>query len=405
MRRFIPKPAVILRASLLIYRIFEWFKTDSGQIIFFVAFTRIILVYIGILAHIVQAHPEVSYLSLSRAVLKEAVQPFGHADVRWYMDIALNGYLEKRFATVNEQVNWAFFPLWPLILRITAMFSSDLILAGMILSSLSFGLAAVFLYKLLRLDSVDVETAKMATLFLILFPSAYFTLRPGPEGLFLLLVVGAFVAARTHHWYWAGILGALATLSRPQGVLLFFPLLYMYYGQYKASRVHQIGGLSLFLIPISLFGFMTYIYQLSGNLLAIFLLQDQEWDNQLTFPFRYIASFIYDPKIIDFYGLDLAIVSIPLVVLATVITIRMLVDKNIPREYVIYTVCSLFLIVSRNNTNGSLRYMLPIFPFYLALAHWIRPHKGLFLCVSFALLVLQIFYFIAFMRSYSWATT
>ena len=397
------KLTAILHPYVLTPRILGWLKSDSGQIIFFVAFTRIVLLCIGILAHVVQTHPDVWDLDLSRAVLKEAIQPFSYADVSWYMDIAFNGYTEKPFSTVNEQVNWAFFPLWPLILRILRMFSSHIILAGMTLSTLLFGLAALCLYKLLLLD-VDVEIAKSATLFLILFPSAYFTLRPGPEGLFVLLVIGAFLTARTHHWYWAGILAGLATLARLQGVLLLLPLLYIYYRQYKASHLHQIGGLSLLLIPLSLLGFMAHIYHLSGNLFAIFLIQG-EWDNQLTFPFRYIALYLYEPKILDYYGLDLVIISIPFIILAIIITIRMLFDQDIPREYVIYSLCSLFLIVARNNTNGSLRYMLPVFPFYFVFARLVRSHKWLFRCALFVFLVLQIFYFIAFMRSYSWALT
>jgi hypothetical protein len=58
----------------------------------------------------------------------------------------------------------------------------------------------------------------------VFFPSTFILFAPYPEGLFLLWAALCFLWARQGKWWWAGVAGGLATLTRQQGIFLLFPM-------------------------------------------------------------------------------------------------------------------------------------------------------------------------------------
>ena len=88
-------------------------------------------------------------------------------------------------------------------------------------------LATLCLYfafdELARLDLPNVE-ARRATLLFALFPLSYVFYAPYTESTFLLFAVLFFLFARRRRWLLAGLCGAIATLTRQQGLFLMLPL-------------------------------------------------------------------------------------------------------------------------------------------------------------------------------------
>ncbi len=68
------------------------------------------------------------------------------------------------------------------------------------------------------------EAARRTVLYVAVFPFAYFFTQVYTESLFLLVSVSAVAAAVAARWGWAGLLGGLAALVRPNGVLIAVPL-------------------------------------------------------------------------------------------------------------------------------------------------------------------------------------
>jgi Gpi18-like mannosyltransferase len=237
---------------------------------------------------------------------------------------------------------------------------------------------------------------------MVIFPSSYFGLRPGPESLFLFLAIGSLLYARQNNWVLAGVLGALATLSRLQGVLLFLPLLYIYYQQYRSTKAHAPAALGLLLIPAALLSFMVYMYWLTGNLFASFDIQ-QVWDNNLSYPFAAMVQFLSVPHIIHYYGFDLSLVSFVFVFFAIILTVAMVRMPHMRAEYIIYTMLSIYLIIARDTLTASLRYLMPVFPLYLILALLVHDRKTTQNLVFFTFVSLQLFYFLSFVHTYNWA--
>jgi len=381
-------------------KLFEYIRSDIAKIIFFVVLTRVMLLFIGYLAQASYMNENQLYVSFDSAYLKQELSAFGRADVSWYMDIAKNGY-EHRPYSDEKQANWAFYPLWPAMLWVSNSIFSDTLIPGLIISNVLFVLAVVWLYKLLMLD-YDKDIALSTAILVVIFPFSYFCSRPGPEALFFLLVVTSLYCAKKKRWILAGLLGALATLSRLQGILLLLPLLYIYYKQYKASAVGKTKLLALSLMPIALFSFMLFLYALTGNLFASFDIQ-KIWDNNTTYPFDSLARFIASPNIIHYYGFDMSVVAFMFVFCSVILTAIMIKWPGMPKEYLIYTLLSMFLIITRDTTAGSLRYLVPVFPLHLTLALMVHKRRMFYDTVFFAFVALQLFYFLAFVHQYNWA--
>ena len=79
------------------------------------------------------------------------------------------------------------------------------------------------LYRLVVLE-LGRPLARPTLLLLAVFPAALYFGAPYAESLFLALSVGAFYAARTGRWAWAGTCAAAAAATRNSGVLLMLPL-------------------------------------------------------------------------------------------------------------------------------------------------------------------------------------
>jgi Gpi18-like mannosyltransferase len=78
----------------------------------------------------------------------------------------------------------------------------------------------VFLVGYLCRDIYDTKTAEKAMILLALFPGSFVLSMAYSEGLMLTIAALCFVALRKKQWFIAGVLAAMATATRPNGVAL-----------------------------------------------------------------------------------------------------------------------------------------------------------------------------------------
>jgi hypothetical protein len=143
-------------------------------------------------------------------------------DTFWYLDIAARGY--RWNGNPLEQQNVAFFPLFPLMMRIVGTVAGGhLLIAGLIVSLVAF-LAALCYFWRWTAERADTGTATGAVWLLSAFPHAIFFSAVYTESLYLLIVVSAcYYAERRMFWRTAAI-GLLAGAVRPNGILLSVPI-------------------------------------------------------------------------------------------------------------------------------------------------------------------------------------
>ncbi len=144
-------------------------------------------------------------------------------DVSNYITIATSGYTQPQQTLL--------FPLFPALVRALApLFRQSQLTAGFFLANLAFlGVLTVF-YRLVESET-DRETAKRAVLYLAIFPTAFVFFLAYSESLFLLLTLLSFYSMRRGLWWFAGLFGALATLTQFAGVFLCVVFLWEYIRQ------------------------------------------------------------------------------------------------------------------------------------------------------------------------------
>ena len=213
---------------------------------------------------------------LTRSLADPLLSPLARWDAAWYLRIAESGY-------GDSDVRAAFFPLYPLLVRAVATpFGASpgaLLVAAYAVALAAFLGALVLLHRLVSLE-LGRPLAQPALLLLAVFPGAAFFGAPYSESLFLLLAVGAFYAARTGQWAWAGAAAAGAAATRSAGVLLLLPLAMLWW----SSRPRKAGNAAwLLLAPLGLAAYAAFLGLAEGDAWRFLDVQDA-WSRELTVP-------------------------------------------------------------------------------------------------------------------------
>ncbi len=154
--------------------------------------------------------------------------PLARWDSVWFLGVVQHGYAP--IPGTGAQARTAFFPLYPLLVWLGSGLGASRgvhLVAAFIVSLTAFAGALYLLRRLVELE-LGEQFALSTLLLLAFFPGALFFGIPYSESLFLLVTVGAFYAARTGHWTWAGLCAAAASATRSTGILLVVPLVLMY---------------------------------------------------------------------------------------------------------------------------------------------------------------------------------
>lgn len=221
---------------------------------------------------------------LTRSLAEPLLSPLARWDAAWYLRIAESGY-------GGSDVRAAFFPLYPLLVRaVAAPFGASpeaLLLAAYVVSLAAFLGALVLLHRLVSLE-LGRPIAQPALLLLAVFPAAVFFGAPYSESLFLLLAVGAFYAARTGRWAWAGAAAAGAAATRSSGVLLLLPLGMLWWSSGRGASAPRAGrrlrdAAWLLLAPLGLAAYAAFLGLAEDDAWRFLDVQDA-WSRELTVP-------------------------------------------------------------------------------------------------------------------------
>ena len=155
--------------------------------------------------------------------------PVARWDSVWYLTIAQHGYGQQAART-------AFFPLYPLMIRGVGFVIGSNLLAGVLISAVSFLVALVLLHRLVALE-LDGELARVTVMLVAFSPMAYFFSAVYSESLFLALSLACIWQARLGHWAWAGLWGGLGAAERGNGIALLVPLLVIFLYGPRLDRV------------------------------------------------------------------------------------------------------------------------------------------------------------------------
>lgn len=304
-------------------------------------------------------------------------------DCGWYVRIAESGYDPFPVPSMVNAGNWAFFPLYPMLvgaLRYATGMPTMLVATALSLT-ISIGSARIA-WPLL---GKDLRAYALFAGFLLCGPfSIYFTTFY-TEVLFLFLTVAVFVALKRRRLLLAGALAGLLSATRIVGVFMVFALIFEFW------RVHREQGgtvrsfvpallrrpdwlLALFLAPIGLFSYMAFLHVHIGDAFAFSHVQ-RAWARPMGDPFTFVwnaLSNFPDTGWLPTVSQQLAIAS-----LAGYVLVGMLVWRHRYGMAIFSTICLTLPLFA--GMASMLRFVAGLAPMPLMLAELLSTRRWLWL--------------------------
>lgn len=312
------------------------------------------------------------------------VEIFTAWDSGWYWDIAARGY----YFNPDGQSSIAFFPLYPMLMRLAAApfggGAAATWVAGIVVALVSQVAALAALHSLTQRVFGSREIARRTILYLSVFPWSLFHTRVYAEAVFLLTSTLAVSGAYDGRWWKAGLWGALATLTRPNGILIAVPLSLMAMAGRPDLRRLGARAAALALMPLALAGFCWYAFALTGDPLAWMSAQSQ-WGYSLGHaPWqqlqRVLGAFLEQGP----YAYFLSSPTAPIELLHTGIALIFLcltpfIFQRLGAPLGIYVLISIMIPLSSNALEGLGRYASVLFPAFMLLGSMTRArgHEAL----------------------------
>ncbi|SRR5258708_916590 len=116
----------------------------------------------------------------------------------------------------------AHFPLFPVLIRGLGVITKNFAYSMLAVTLLSSFFALYFFHKLIS-DYVDNANALFLTAIFAIFPARWLIVRSigSPEPLFIAAIIASVFYFEKRKYFLAGIFGAIATLTKSPGILLF----------------------------------------------------------------------------------------------------------------------------------------------------------------------------------------
>jgi hypothetical protein len=289
-----------------------------------------------------------------------ALDMFAQWDARHYLNIAVTGY----DAPTAPESNIAFFPLYPLLIRIVLLVIGRVdvetgAVVGLVISNLALFAALLYLSALVARD-FSLTVARRTVLYVLVFPTTLFLSSVYAEAVFLLTAVATVYHARAGEWHRSALAGALAALTRPFGVLLLVPIAVELYRQ----RPHARSWLAALGPPAGLAVFVGYLWWLFDDPLAYFH-AGAAWGRGLHLPWEVLLGYLRGPL----QGFDWTYSWLDLISIAAMVVVLVAGLRLVPPSYSSYSASGLAFAMSTGVAWFSAsRHALALFPLIVVLA-------------------------------------
>lgn len=307
-------------------------------------------------------------------------------DSFWYLEIARHGYPHTvgPFSPDRPYSPFAFFPLWPMLIRGTsALLGGHPVLAAYLLNFVLGGVLAL-LVRMLFAATSDERTADVGVLLFVFFPGTNVFSAAYSEPLALCLAAGALLALHQRRWVTAGLLASLAGATRPPIALaVFAAIAWVVVAALRRREWRSL--LAVVLAPIGLLAFVAYGWRRTGQPLA-WHEAEKTFGNHIDFG----RSFVLDvsrPILRDIRAPETGLAVLVYLSIAVLLVLAVFFVRRPPQAMlVVYTVGALIIPATTSSLMPKVRFQAAGFPLLLPLARWLgRPGRETVLGVAVGL--------------------
>ena len=293
-------------------------------------------------------------------------------DTGFYLSIADEGYKyeDVQFPSV------AFFPLFPLFIRLLTVFLSDSLISGVLIANLALALAVILFYRLIALEA-DERIATRAVWYLLIFPTSFFGSAIYTESLFLLFTIGAFFFYRKRFWESSAMFAFFAGLTRLMGLILAPALLVEWFttkfSEPDRGRRKWLGLLPVIAVPVGTLSYMLYLEIKFKDALG-FMTASAAWERGPSSPLATMVNLLQRPgegwlrallagRIQTDNWMDFLFI-----VLFLFFGVALLIQRRWSEA--VFVLLGVFIPFSSGLLMSQRRYMWILFPAFSLLARW-----------------------------------
>jgi hypothetical protein len=367
-------------------------------------FTRIPVLLAGYAATLIIGLPASGVRPISPDLLRDLPARW---DATWYTEIARTGYRYDPGLGPDEQQPIVFFPLYPMLMRTLAAFTTPergtlryeaylemrqvhLAWCGLLISLVAFAGALVVVHRWAELHG-GADAAGATVVLLSAYPFAVFFSAPYTEALFLLCITGACYAFERGRLPLAGVAGLLAGLTRPNGVMLSVALGLLALAPLRRRErgwvLRMGGGLLAAAMPaVGMLLYTAYVYRLTGNPLA-WVEAQVAWGRELD---STAAHYAWMWRTIAGEGILAYVHAVPaeaVQVVPVVFSLALVwpVWRRIGPAYAVFMLANLLPPMIQGGVLSLGRFTATLFPQFLALALLVPAERRTGWLIGFAI--------------------
>lgn len=332
---------------------------------------------------------------------------------RWdgsaYIDIAQYGY--GHYQENGQHLYLVFWPLYAWLVRCLSFVFNNYMLSALIASTILYSVGTVYFYLLLE-DEFDESVARYSVIAISIYPFAFYYGAMMTESLFFAISAAFFYYLYKHNYLLVTFLGFLACLTKVQGALLSFAILFELALSSKVLtrlKNKDIKGIwTEFIYPgikcvPMLFGIFLYMlinYLVDGSPIVFLTYQKEHWGNTLCpmwKTIKYVSEYAFNNRF-NSTGLCMWIPEF-LLFFVFILVIAYSVRSKLRIPYIAYL--TVFFIITYSSTwliSGA-RYSLSALPLFICEGIFLNKHPKIRVIVYSLSMGLMIVYMNAY---FSW---
>ncbi len=289
-------------------------------------------------------------------------------DGRWYYEIIRGGYPRSIPPAVTYEMveaRAAFFPVFPLLVRaVDAVAPGGDVLAALALNTV-LGAAFVWLVGVIARDLWSEAVAYKAMLFAVFFPGSFVLSFAYSEAALLVLAAGCLLALMRRTWWLAGVLAAVGTATRPNGVALVAACAVAAFLAVRERREWS-ALVAPLVAPVGVVAFQLWLRHHTGEW-AWWRVQREAWQEGTSFGITALRNTW------EAFAHPLASPTDIITAVSVVSTVALLValwKRRLPWPLTAYALVVVALMLLPATVTARPRFLYTAFPLFIAAAAW-----------------------------------
>ncbi len=306
---------------------------------------------------------------VGRATPKSAMGPIldvlSSWDGIWYLRIVRDGYPRHVQAHVTYFVpdaRAAFFPTYPMLVRLVDKVLPAGDTAAALATNFVLGAIAIFLLGVIARQLYGDQIAAKAMVLGAMFPGSFVLSFAYTEALLLVFAMGCLWCLMNERWVAAGLLAALGTATRPNGLALVLACAVASGLAIRHDRTWRSLAAPL-LAPAGFVAFQLWLGHHTGEAGVWFRVQTEAWGEGASYGLTAIR------KTFEAFARPLTSptnIITAASVMAMVLMIYFLKRKPLPPPMLAYCIGILALMLLPNTVTARPRFLYTAFPLFIS---------------------------------------